>query len=136
MALDKEKTLESLRPYFQRGMSITKACEASGVCDDQTIFNWQREDPEISRRITAWQNTVSSKARSLLAEAITTEDATKNPLTKRERIRLAKWWLRHKERKEFSTRQEVESSGGLQLTAKGQEVDTLLHGLRNKQKGK
>lgn len=141
--LDKEKTLETLRPYFERGMSITKACEASGICDDQTIFNWIKDDelnggtnPSLSSRIKAWQNTVSTAARNLIAEGITETDPKKAPLAKRERIRLARWWLRHKERKEFSTRQEIENSGSIDLTNKGKQVDDLINDVRNKQKRK
>lgn len=104
-ALDHEKTLESLRPYFQLGMSITKACETSGVCDDQTILNWIKEDPSISSRIKAWQNYVSQRARTVIADKINEQNDPD----------AAKWWLERKEKKEFSTRSEVTGEDGVPL---------------------
>lgn len=104
-ALNREEILEKLKPLFQLGMSISKACDTSGICDDQTIQNWIKEDSTISMKIKMWQGYVSSKAREIVALKINEEGD----------IEAAKWWLERKEKKEFSNRTEVTGEDGVPI---------------------
>ena len=101
-AYNREEILEQLKSFFLLGMSITKACETSGICDDQTILNWIKDDDTIRAKITGWQNYVSASAREVWAKEITEK---KNYIA-------AKEWLERKEKKEFSQRQEITGGEG------------------------
>lgn len=103
--LNKQETLEALKPYFLLGMSITKACETSGICDDQTILNWIKKDNTIRAKITGWQNYLSSKAREVWA----------NKIQEEKDYQAAKDWLERKEKQEFSQKTEVENSGDITI---------------------
>lgn len=100
-ALDRDEVLELLKPYFLLGMSITRACETSNVCDDQTILNWIREDESISRKIKAWQNYLPSKAEEVIATRIHKGD-----------VKTSKWYVERKLRNEYSRRTEITGPDG------------------------
>lgn len=106
LALDKEKVLESLRPYFLLGYNRNKACVLAKF-DPSLLNKWEQADPELSIKINAWIGYVSSKARENLAEEIT---ANKNSET-------SKWWLERREKKDFSTRTEITGEEGKPLEA-------------------
>lgn len=99
---NKDEILQSLKPYFLLGMSITKACETLGNIQDQTILNWINDDPSIGVKIKAWQNYLSAKAREVWAARIQEgKDYT-----------AAKEWLERKEKSEFSGRTELTGADG------------------------
>lgn len=103
--LDKEKTLELLRPYFERGWSITRACETSGLCDDQTILNWIKDDISIRAKIKSWQRLISDAA----------VDVWKAKIINDKDYQASKEWLERKEKSEFSTRSEQTGANGKDL---------------------
>lgn len=98
IAWDKEKILKALEPYLKLGMSRRKACIAIGL-DSSLLAHWEEKEPELSVKINAWVNEPNISARKLLVEKI--QGGSKA---------IAQWWLERKERKEFSTRQEVEQN--------------------------
>jgi len=106
--LDRDKILALLKPYFQRGLTIHKACEKSGIVDDETIHRWIDEDINIAKEIKVWQNTPTMAALDMVTGALM--DSKNKNFTKRERMRLAKWWLSRKERDDFSTRVENDNT--------------------------
>jgi hypothetical protein len=104
MAYDKEKTLEILKPYFQRGWSVTKVCDKSGYCDDQTILNWMEDDLEIRAKIKVWQNEITEVAVENWKQKINEGDYI-----------ASKDWLERKAKDDFSTRTETTGADGKDL---------------------
>jgi len=98
---DREKTLEDLKPYFLLGMSIDKACQTSGILDGDTVYRWCK-DFEVRKRVEAWQNYVSSKAREVWA----------NEVNEKKNYTASKEWLERKEKGEFAPRSEVTGPEG------------------------
>jgi hypothetical protein len=105
MAYDKKETIELLKPYFERGWSIRKACAISGLCDDQTVLNWIEEDKTIRWKIEAWQNLISDAA----------ADVWKNRIIETGDYQASKDWLERKEKNDFSIRTEQTGANGKDL---------------------
>lgn len=99
-AFDKEKVLETLRPYFQLGCSVPKACAYAGI-RYETVWKWLKDDEELRIQITAWQNEINEAARKVFRDKINKGD-----------YQAAKDWISKKEKDEFSDRQEVTGKDG------------------------
>ena len=99
-AFDKDKVLETLRPYFQLGCSIPKACAYAGI-RYEAVWKWIKDDEELRIQITAWQNEMNTIARKVYLEKMRRGD-----------FQAADKWLSKKEKDEFSDRTEVTGKDG------------------------
>lgn len=99
-AWNKQKVLETLKPYFLLGYSITKACNIAGF-DPSLVYRWADKDEEIALKIKAWQNKVSAKAREVVVNAILHDQDDQ----------IARWWLERVERTDFAKPNRVELTG-------------------------
>lgn len=95
---NKKKTLEILKPYFQRGCSVKRACAYAGI-PQQTVDTWINKDEELRLQITCWQNTVNITAREIIAQEI---------LTKKD-VAMAQWWI-------IKTEDEMKDTKNVNLT--------------------
>lgn len=102
-ARNKKKVLETLRPYFQLGCSVKRACDYAGI-NNSTIFTWIADDDDLREQITAWQNELSAIARKNLAVAMRSGN-----------IAVSQEWLHKKERDEFASRSELTGAEGSPL---------------------
>lgn len=104
LALDRAKIIEALRPYFQLGCNVRKACAYAGV-SESTFSTWLSEGKEgaeeLRIQIGAWQNEISAKARINWREEVANKS-----------FDASKQWLERKEKDEFSTRTESTGADG------------------------
>lgn len=107
IARDKEQTIEALRPYFQLGYSVTKACELAKI-PQSTVATWISDDEELRLKITAWQGMVSAQARANVVKAIRGESAPDGTVIVEPDLKLSQWWLETKDRDEFKKGLEVD----------------------------
>jgi hypothetical protein len=94
-AWNREEVTETLKPFFQLGYSVRKACEYAGIAQ-QTVDTWIQNDEELRLKIIAWQHEIDTEARKVIKEKIGTEKD----------VNTATWWAERKEKDEFSIRQE------------------------------
>lgn len=94
---NKDEVVEVLKPYFQLGYTVNRACELAGL-PSSTLKTWLSTDNELRLKIRAWQGQIGAKARENLLKSV-----------KEGSEEASKWWLERniQERKEFSTRAEV-----------------------------
>lgn len=97
---DKDKVIRALKPFFQLGCDVKKACEYGGV-PYTTVHTWLSNDEELRIKINAWQNEVSYIARKNWKKAIKDGD-----------VAMSERWLTKKEKDEFSDRQEHTGKDG------------------------
>ena len=97
-AWNKEEVVEVLRPFFELGCDIAKACRYAGI-PRPTVETWVLEDNELRLKIEAWQNSINMKAREALKEGIEKGDKSS-----------AEWWLERREKEDFSPKTETELS--------------------------
>jgi len=112
--LNKTETLGLLQPYFERGWSIHKACDRSGLCDDDTILEWCKEDIEIRKKIVSWQNLISENSIDNWKARVKDGD-----------YQASKDWLERKEKDDFSLRNELTGKGGEDLMKDTIDLDKL-----------
>lgn len=106
-AWNKEEVIEILKPYFQLGCSVNKACKHAGIAQS-TVQTWIDNDEELRLKIDAWQGEVSVAARKALRTAIESNN-----------VAPAIEWLKRKEKDEFSDRTETD------ITSKGNEIKAI-----------
>jgi len=99
----KEEVIEALRPYFQLGCSVLKACAYAGI-PQSTVQTWINDDPDLRVRITAWQNEIAAKARANWRAKIAQQD-----------YGASKDWLERMEKGDFSLRNEHTGPDGAPL---------------------
>ena len=97
---DKEEIIEVLRPYFQLGCSVHKACKYAGV-PQSTVQTWVDADDDLRSKITAWQNEINAKARANWRAKIASGE-----------YGPSKEWLQANEKDDFSTRTETDITTG------------------------
>lgn len=97
---NKKEVIDALSHYLRLGYSVNRACELVEI-PQSTVATWVSDDVALRLKIKAWQGSVSSKAREIVAKSIA--DGNKDD---------ARWWLERREKKDFSTRQEVTGSDG------------------------
>ena len=99
-AKDKEKTIELLRPFFELGCSVTKACNYGGI-PQSTVQTWIDADESLRLKITLWQNKMNYKARENWQASINKGE-----------LSASQAWLSKKEKDEFSDRTEMTGADG------------------------
>lgn len=116
-AWNKNEVLEELKQYFLLDYSKAKACELAQF-PITTLNTWIEHEPELRMKINAWRGLASAQARKNIVDAISPRIKKEKKITKDgEEIEydvvvpadaeLSKWWLERRERKAFSTRNEV-----------------------------
>lgn len=110
---DKDEIIEVLRPYFQLGCSVHKACKYGGV-PQSTVQTWVDEDDDLRSKITAWQNEINAKARANWRARVASGD-----------YEPSKQWLEKNERDDFGIKTETDiTTGGDKLNGDVQEKVT------------
>ena len=95
--------MEVLRPYFQLGCAVNRACAYAGI-PPTTVETWLKDDDDLRAKVTAWQNEISAKARANWRMKIASQDYA-----------ASKDWLERNEKDPFSTRQELTGPEGREL---------------------
>jgi len=123
-ARNKKKVLELLKPFFQLGCSVTKACAYAGIAES-TVRTWIDADDDLRAQVVVWQNELSAVARKNLAVALRTGN-----------ISVSSEWLNKKERDEFAGRTELTGADGSPLgglSAEDKEAINKLHDILQQQ---
>lgn len=97
---NKEEVLEALKPYFQLGCSVTKACKYAGIAES-TVHTWVTNDDDLRVKITGWQNEINAKARANWRAKIASGD-----------YEPSKQWLEKNERDDFGIKTETDITSG------------------------
>ncbi len=97
---NKDEVIEILRPYFQLGCNVTKACAYAGV-SRTTVQTWIEDDEILRLKVQGWQNEMSTQARRNWKNKLDAGDFT-----------AANEWLSKKEKDEFSNRTELTGEDG------------------------
>lgn len=105
---DKEEVIEILRPYFQLGCSVNKACKSAGI-PQSTVQTWIDNDDDLRLKIGAWQDEITMLSRKAIRTAIEGNN-----------IVPALEWLKRKEKDEFSDKTETD------ITSKGESINPVL----------
>lgn len=120
----REKIIQSIKPYLQLEYDLKNACLLAGV-PYTTVRNWVNKDNALSIQIEAWQNMVKAKARQNVVKEINGGDTQES-----------KWWLERREKKEFSTRTENTGADGAPLLTLGSVAEQRLKRLKEADKPK
>lgn len=104
VAWDKEKIVESLRPYFQLGYNIHKACQLARF-PRSTFQTWVDNDDELRQKVESWQGSVNFKARENIANEVDKGNFMES-----------KWWLENMD-DDFRPKRSVDiTSGGEKIS--------------------
>lgn len=98
-AWEKEKVIEVLRPLFELGYSVTKACKYAGI-PQPTVATWILDDEELRLKINSWQNKVNIKARETLVQNVNEGSYS-----------ASKDWLIAMEPEDFGPKQKIVHAG-------------------------
>jgi hypothetical protein len=97
---NQQEVIEILKPLFQLGYSVTKACNIAGI-PQSTVATWISADEELRLQITTWQNEINVIARKQWKSAIIEGKPTKfGP----DMYTPSKEWLERIERDDFAIR--------------------------------
>lgn len=107
---DKEQIVQTLKPYLQLGYSVKKACKLAQF-PDSTFYDWINNDDLLRAKVEAWQGMISAKARQNVASSVDKGN-----------VEDSKWWLERREKREWSTRQEITGEDGRPLNDMGQDA--------------
>jgi len=110
-----KETITKLEEVFALGGSDSEACFYANI-SKQTLYNYQKENPEFVDRKEALKEKPILKARQTVVKAL---DDPKD----------AQWFLERKRKEEFSLRQEVTGPEGEKLLSSKQ-LETLKEKLR------
>ena len=113
----KDEVIKILEPYFKLGCNVAKACNYAGI-SRTTVQTWIEGDEALRLKITAWQNEMNNKARSIWASEL--EKGNFEP---------AKEWLKKKEKDEFSDRTELVGAEGKDLFPSSEERKAAIKAL-------
>lgn len=89
------ETIDKLEAAFSWGCPDTEACIYAGI-GLSTLYEYQKEHPEFTKRKELLKDTPNLKARQVLNAAIRQKDK-----------QAAQWWLERKKKEEFSVRSEL-----------------------------
>lgn len=95
--------METLKPYFQLGCAVNRACAYAGI-PPTTVETWLKDDDDLRARVTAWQNEIAAKARANWRMKISQQD-----------YGASKDWLERMEKGDFSLRNEHTGPDGAPL---------------------
>lgn len=113
-----KETIAKLEEVFSLGGSDSEACFYANI-SKQTLYNYQKENPEFVDRKEALKEKPILKARQTVVRAL---DDPKD----------AQWFLERKRKEEFSLRQEVTGPEGEELKLLSEkQIETLKEKLKN-----
>lgn len=92
--------MKSIKPYLQLEYDLKNACILAGA-PYETVLDWAKKDTALLIQIRAWQNSVKAKSRQNVAKSIS-KGNTEN----------SKWWLKHRDKDNFASRNEVVGKDG------------------------
>lgn len=100
---------------FMKGLNVTEACDYAEISRD-TYYEYCKNNQEFSDKMERAQTALQRKAKINLAEKIENGD-----------IEESKYFLARKCKDEFSTKQQVEINGGMEINNpfKGLTTDEL-----------
>lgn len=111
---EKEEIIsEVLQPLFKLGLSVTKASRYAGI-PQRTLQDWVEKDPTLRLKINIWQKEPSLSALKNVVKKIQDGDTV-----------LSQWWLKLKEKDEFSERVETVQSSITYEELKQMQEDNL-----------
>lgn len=90
-----DDVLAKLEAAFSWGCPDTEACLYADI-NPSSLYDYQKEHPEFTKRKELLKDTPSLKARQVLNAAIRQKDK-----------QAAQWWLERKKKEEFSVRSEL-----------------------------
>jgi len=94
-----DDVLRKLDECFLADLSDKQACYIVDI-NPESLYAYQREHPEYTERKATLKNMTTAKAKMNISKEI--NDADKE---------ISKWYLERKLKSEFSTKQEVETTG-------------------------
>lgn len=92
------ETLNKLEEAFSYGATDKEACFVSGI-SHQTLYNYQKENPDFIDRKEALKDMPKYQARANIAKAI-----------KSRSVPVSQWYAERKMKDEFSPKQEIEAN--------------------------
>lgn len=115
-AFDKEKVIQALKPKFQLGCNLKKACEYAGI-PYTTVHNWVMNDEALRIQIQAWQNEPNELARANWINKLNEGD-----------FQASRDWISKKEKDEFSDRVENTGAdgGAIEVNVNSEEIEKAL----------
>lgn len=121
---EEQKTMiiESLRTFLEMGFSRNRACTMVGF-DPTTLSKWVVNDPALSIKLQAWENTINAMALANIYDAIKREGELQDDVKKENSWK----WAERKMKADFSPRQELTGADGEQLF--NRETKELLDGI-------
>lgn len=107
--------LQKLEEGFMKGLSDREACLYVGI-SAQTLYNYCKEHPEFLERKELLKEQLKMRAKLTLAQKI-----------EKGNLGMTMWYLERKAKDEFSLKQEIEHSGGVEnrLDLSGLSVEEL-----------
>lgn len=99
-----DDVLRKLEDGFIKGLSDREACLYADIAPS-TLYDYCKQQPAFSERKELLKNQVKVQAKLNVAEEVNNGN-----------IDLSKWYLERKAKDEFSLKQEVEHSGGMNNT--------------------
>lgn len=108
--------MEILKPYFQLGCAVKRACAYAGI-PPSTVETWIQHDDDLRAKVTAWQNEINAKARANWRAKIAQQDYA-----------ASKDWLERNEKDTFSTREERTGADGAPLPTPIMGTYVPIHG--------
>lgn len=97
------KIIDKLEQAFALGCADVEACLFANI-GKSTLYTYQNAHPDFSERKQQLKESLTFKARTVIADALERKDEN-----------TAKWYLERRAKNEFSTRQEVTGADGESL---------------------
>lgn len=95
--------IQKLEQAFALDATIKEACFYADI-SPQTYYNWIEAKPELLERFNALREKLVLQARQTIADNIKEDSKT------------AQWYLERKRKDEFSGKQEIDLTGGFEVT--------------------
>jgi hypothetical protein len=107
-----DETVKKLEEVFALGGTDEEACFYANI-SRQTLYNYQKENPEFIDRKEALKEKPILKARQTVVKAL---DDPKD----------AQWYLERKKKNEFSIKSEIEHSGEVKQILTEEQINELI----------
>lgn len=96
-----KETILALYNAFTVSATDEEACLMADI-SMSSLYNYQKENPDFLDKKKRLKKSLSLKSRQVIARKIAEEN----------NVDVAEWWLEHKEKNEFSKRQELTGADG------------------------
>lgn len=102
---ERERIIQSLKPYLEMGFSRNKSCEFLGLAPS-TLSNWVSEDEALGMQLTSWENVVTTIALNNIGSAIKREAQLDEDIKKEN-----SWKWAERKMKELAPKQDITTDG-------------------------